>query len=94
MVEDVEGIGFARADELGNQLGIRGNHPDRIKAGCLYTLENESIQNGHVYLEQRIYVEKVKQLLEEKTDEIEFTRYLCMRLSNLIEENKLIVEEE
>ena len=24
LVEDVEGIGFARADELGHQLGIQG----------------------------------------------------------------------
>ena len=41
LVEDVEGIGFVRADELGHQLGITGNHPDRIKAGCLYILEIE-----------------------------------------------------
>ena len=40
LVEDVEGIGFARADDLGFQLGISGNHPDRIKAGCLYILEH------------------------------------------------------
>lgn len=31
LVESVEGIGFGRADEIGKQLGIVGNHPDRIK---------------------------------------------------------------
>ncbi|MCS0543325.1 ATP-dependent RecD-like DNA helicase, partial [Aeromonas veronii] len=50
LVEDIEGIGFGRADELGRQLGISGNHPDRIKAGCLYILEQDSLQDGHVYL--------------------------------------------
>ena len=54
LVEDVEGIGFARADDLGFQLGISGNHPDRIKAGCLYILEQECMQNGHVFVLQRI----------------------------------------
>jgi exodeoxyribonuclease V alpha subunit len=94
LVEDVEGIGFGRADELGYQLGISGNHPDRIKAGCLYTLENESIQNGHVYVVAQDLLEKVKQLLEEnKRDQIEF-----MDISNevirLEEEGKLVVEEK
>jgi exodeoxyribonuclease V alpha subunit len=94
LVENVEGIGFGRADELGYQLGISGNHPDRIKAGCLYTLENESIQNGHVYISAQDLLEKVKELLEEnKRDQIEF-----MDISNevikLEEEGKLVVEEK
>jgi exodeoxyribonuclease V alpha subunit len=94
LVEDVEGIGFGRADELGYQLGISGNHPDRIKAGCLYTLENESIQNGHVYILVQELLEKVKQLLEEnKRDQIDF-----MDISNEVitlgEEGKLVVEDK
>ncbi|MDP4103943.1 MAG: ATP-dependent RecD-like DNA helicase [Bacillota bacterium] len=94
LVENVEGIGFGRADELGYQLGISGNHPDRIKAGCLYTLENESIQNGHVFISAEDLLEKVKELLEEnKRDQIEF-----MDISNevikLEEEGKLVVEEK
>ena len=58
LVEDVEGIGFARADDLGFQLGISGNHPDRIKAGCLYILEQECMQNGHVFVYGRGFVGK------------------------------------
>ena len=44
LVEDIEGIGFGRADELGFQLGISGSHPDRIKAACLYSLETRCIR--------------------------------------------------
>ncbi len=73
LVEDIEGIGFGRADELGHQLGITGNHPDRIKAGCLYTLETECMQTGHVYVHAEDLLEQVKSLLEEnKRDQIEF----------------------
>jgi exodeoxyribonuclease V alpha subunit len=93
LVENVEGIGFGRADELGYQLGISGNHPDRIKAGCLYTLENESIQNGHVYILAKELLEKVKQLLEEnQRDQIEFTD-ISAEIIKLEEEGKLVVEE-
>lgn len=93
LVEDIEGIGFGRADELGHQLGISGNHPDRIKAGCLYTLETECMQEGHVYVEAKELLEKVKTLLEEnKRDMIEYTD-ISNELIKLGEEGKLIIEE-
>ncbi|ULT55779.1 ATP-dependent RecD-like DNA helicase [Neobacillus drentensis] len=94
LVEDIEGIGFGRADELGYQLGISGNHPDRIKAACLYTLENESMQTGHVYLHAETLLEQVKSLLEEnKRDQIDFTD-ISGELIKLEEEGKIIGEEK
>ena len=78
LVEDIEGIGFGRADELGYQLGISGNHPDRIKAACLYMLENEkACKLGMFMYNAEDLLVQVKQLLEEnKRDQIEFTRYI------------------
>ncbi|MEH7544371.1 SF1B family DNA helicase RecD2 [Neobacillus vireti] len=94
LVEDIEGIGFGRADELGYQLGITGNHPDRIKAACLYTLENESMQTGHVFLHAEDLLEQVKSLLEEnKRNQIEFTD-ISSELIKLEEEGKIIGEEK
>ena len=94
LVEDIEGIGFGRADELGYQLGITGNHPDRIKAACLYILENESMQTGHVYLHAEDLLEQVKALLEEnKRDQIEYID-ISNEIIKLQEEGKLIGEEK
>ncbi|MGG5254942.1 SF1B family DNA helicase RecD2 [Neobacillus sp. SM06] len=94
LVEDIEGIGFGRADELGFQLGISGSHPDRIRAACLYTLENESMQNGHVFMQAEDLLKKVKNLLEEnERDEIEFTS-ISNEIIKLDEEGKLIIEEK
>lgn len=94
LVEDIEGIGFGRADELGYQLGISGNHPDRIKAACLYSLENESMQTGHVYVHVEDLLIQVKNLLEEnKRDQIEFTD-ISTEILKLEEEGKLIGEEK
>lgn len=94
LVETIEGIGFGRADELGYQLGITGSHPDRIKAACLYTLEAESLQSGHVYVHAKEILEKVKSLLEEnKRDEIEFIE-ISNQLISLEEEGKIIVEDK
>ncbi|MBW8348208.1 ATP-dependent RecD-like DNA helicase [Bacillus sp. IITD106] len=94
LIEDVEGIGFIRADELGSQLGITGTHPDRIKAGCLYVLEQECLKNGHVYLDSAEILEKVKILLEESQRiEIPFQN-IATGLIKLEEEGKIIGEDK
>lgn len=94
LIEDVEGIGFSRADELGYQLGISGNHPDRIKAGCLYTLEQECMGAGHVYIPAKNLLITVKELLEEnKRDEIDY-RNISTELVKLEEEDKIVIEEQ
>lgn len=94
LVEDIEGIGFGRADELGSHLGLTGNHPDRIKAACLYTLENSSIQGGHVFMEADSLLVDVKKLLEDNQNiEIEFTD-ISKELIQLGEEGKLVAEEQ
>jgi exodeoxyribonuclease V alpha subunit len=94
LVEDIEGIGFGRADELGYQLGISGNHPDRIKSACLYMLDNDCMQNGHVFVQAKDLLDKVQQLLEEnKRDQIEFSD-ISKEIIKLEEEGKLIVEDK
>ncbi|MGG1677526.1 ATP-dependent RecD-like DNA helicase [Neobacillus sp. NRS-1170] len=94
LVEDIEGIGFGRADELGYQLGISGSHPDRIKAACLYILENESMQTGHVFMQAEDLLERVKALLEEnKRDQIDYQN-ISSEIIKLEEEGKIIGEEK
>ncbi|MBP3039376.1 ATP-dependent RecD-like DNA helicase [Bacillaceae bacterium Marseille-Q3522] len=93
LVEDIEGIGFRRADELGARLGITGNHPSRIRAACMYLTEKESIQEGHVFLEAEDLLQDAKLLLEanEKT-EISFED-ISNEIIKLAEEKKLVTEE-
>jgi exodeoxyribonuclease V alpha subunit len=92
LVEDIEGVGFTRADELGSKIGITGNHPDRIKAGCLYTLEQVCVKQGHVFLEAEELIVTVKELLEKSQPEkIEYTD-ISGQLVSLEEEKKVIGE--
>ncbi|MGG3999562.1 SF1B family DNA helicase RecD2 [Anoxybacillus kestanbolensis] len=94
LVEDVEGIGFGRADDLGLQLGISGNHPDRIRAGCLYVIEQHCMQEGHVYMTYEQLLTEVKQLLEAKRQELVDVACISREMVHLSEEGKLIVEED
>lgn len=65
LIEEVDGVGFIRADELGAKLGITGNHPDRIKAAVFHVLTNAALSEGHVYLEAETVLPMVKRMLEQ-----------------------------
>lgn len=92
LIEDVEGIGFHRADELGSKLGLTGKHPDRIKAAIFHLLNAASLSDGHVYLHAEHILPNVKQLLESSQfEEVPFDAIsnACMEL---VEEGKLAGE--
>ncbi|HHY72903.1 MAG TPA: ATP-dependent RecD-like DNA helicase [Bacillus bacterium] len=94
LIEDVEGIGFARADELGQMLGISGSHPDRIRAGCIYILNQQSLQEGHVYSLLEPYIIQIYKLINEKAKETKVSEIdISREIIALGEEGKLIIEE-
>ena len=93
LIEEIEGVGFQRADELGKNLGITGNHPDRIKAAILHSI-NQAVQSaGHVYLEAEAILPEVKRLLEmSQPIEIPFDA-ISQAVIELVEEGKVAAEE-
>ena len=50
LCNEVEGVGFERADALAGSLGMRNDNFDRIMSGLSYVLLRNSVQNGHVCL--------------------------------------------
>lgn len=62
LVEDINGIGFKKADEIAAQVGIAKNDPSRIKTGVLYILTQFS-NNGHTYMPRHKLIEESMKLL-------------------------------
>ncbi|MEW9500526.1 SF1B family DNA helicase RecD2 [Jeotgalibacillus marinus] len=94
LVYEVEGVGFGKADELGRHLGLSGKHPDRIKAACLYCLQQTSLQEGHVYADSKDLLVKVKELLlKHQAENIEYSD-IASQLLKLDEEGKIIGEDK
>ncbi|TMW73953.1 SF1B family DNA helicase RecD2 [Alteribacter natronophilus] len=92
MIEDVEGIGFAKADAIGQKQGLTGNHPDRIKAAIFYVLTEQSMNNGHVYTPTRDVLLEAQRLLSgtERVSEDDIARQII----EMGEEDKVKVEED
>ncbi len=94
LTDEIEGVGFQRADELGRHLGITGDHPSRIKAAILYTV-NEAVQSeGHVYVEGKVALPEVKRLLEmSQRIDISFES-ISQAIIELVGEGKLSAEQQ
>lgn len=49
LIQDIEGIGFKRADAIAEQLNIEPDAPQRIQAGVLYVLNQLANNSGDTY---------------------------------------------
>jgi exodeoxyribonuclease V alpha subunit len=92
LIYNIEGIGFHRADELGQAMGIDYYHPERFRAGILYCLQEYSFQEGHVFLTHDQLLKESKQLLFQKREAIppDFEKQILV----LEEDEKLVKEED
>lgn len=87
LIEEVEGIGFIKADEIASKLGIEKDDPIRIRAAIYYVLNNISYQSGDIYLD--------KETLEELTNRVVGGNFYNDELVLLMEkEGTLIIEED
>ncbi|WKB36861.1 helix-hairpin-helix domain-containing protein [Terrilactibacillus sp. S3-3] len=81
LIQDIEGIGFQRADELAKTMGISGKHPERIQAACLFWLNERAMNDGHVFMPLDELTRAAKDLLstpDETVEEIDIVRELDM----------------
>nr|WP_152525503.1 ATP-dependent RecD-like DNA helicase [Sediminibacillus terrae] len=88
-VFDIEGFGFQRADEVAHQNHIPMDHPSRIQAACIYTLQ-QSIQEGHVYLPLEKHLEVADELLQGEQYQIE-PEAITSQIADLNKQKKIIV---
>lgn len=63
LVEEVHGIGFRKADEIAEKMGIEKECPSRVKSGIKYGL-NYYAGEGNTYVPKDELCERVAQLLD------------------------------
>ena len=70
LVEDIEGIGFKRADRIAKAMGMEANSPGRVYAGTKYVL-TELAGAGHVFVPKEVLVSRAAELLEVERRQVE-----------------------
>ncbi|MFW8054280.1 ATP-dependent RecD-like DNA helicase [Vagococcus fluvialis] len=67
LVEDIEGVGFKKADALAEKIGISADSSQRIRAALVHELFQSCLNTGNTYMEAR-------QLLEVSLTTLESSR--------------------
>lgn len=86
LAEDIDGVGFKRADELAARIGIHADSDFRIRSGILYTLQLASM-DGHTYLPRNLLAERSAALLGLEKD------YVDLQIPNLAMDRKLVIRQ-
>lgn len=87
LADDIEGIGFKKADELAAKIGIHTDSDYRIRSGILYTLLQASGE-GHIYLPGSLLIRRAAALLELPEEAV------ADQLPNLAMDKKIVVKKE
>ena len=73
LCEQIDGIGFERADKLAQNLGIDRNSPFRLASGIKYVLSLEMGRSGHCYLPLAFLTHRAAELLGAEEEKISDT---------------------
>ncbi|MBF0780687.1 MULTISPECIES: ATP-dependent RecD-like DNA helicase [unclassified Granulicatella] len=93
LVEHIEGIGFAKADQIGEQLGFSVQHRNRLRGGIYFTLKELSYAKGDTYYSGaellKYAIVTLEKSRKEMVDEVELTQELLdmARTGIIIEDN-------
>lgn len=87
IADHVSGVGFKTADEIAAKVGIQADSDFRVRSGIFYTLL-QSVNDGHVFLNQDVLVRRAGELLGIEVTDVE--KYLM----DLAIEKKVVIKKE
>ncbi|MBR6782083.1 MAG: ATP-dependent RecD-like DNA helicase [Clostridia bacterium] len=71
LCDEVEGIGFERADQMAMSLGLDPHSEERAMSGVRYILTSNAARNGHVCLPREKLIEAATSLLQAERKQVE-----------------------
>ncbi len=71
LCNEVEGVGFERADQMAMALGLENDAPERLASGVRYLLTSNAAQNGHTCLPREKLMAASAQLLHTEIQAVE-----------------------
>lgn len=93
LIQEIEGVGFNRADMIADHLNIQSDADERIQAGISYALFTISNDSGDTYVLENHLIERTTQILERSRPFL-IDRELIENSLNKMVDNGMIYEDE
>lgn len=94
LIEDIDGIGFKKADQIAETLGIEFDAPARIDGAILTALSDLSRENGDTYTDASALLKATLALLEGSRNQAIDPQKVADELLNLAKLGKVVGEEK
>jgi exodeoxyribonuclease V alpha subunit len=85
LARDIYGVGFKTADQLAQDLGLPADHPSRIEAGIVHSLDEQTME-GHVFMPQVELSQRAVALLDVAAELVESA------LTRLVQQDRIRLE--
>ena len=89
LIEKIDGISFAKADEIAKNMGYEDDDPRRLQSGIIFVM-NQLIKEGHVYILHENLTKEAETILHADTEKIETAITARLKSQYLIEEGTKI----
>jgi len=86
--DEINGIGFATADIIGQKLGVKQNDERRVRGGILHVMKEASGTQGHTCLPVSEVVKRSVDLISCKGDTVAKMIHECEQRGQLVSESK------
>src|SRR5699024_12792994 len=93
LIEDIENIGFVRADNFAEKLGVESDNPSRMKAGLYFALQENCLSNGATYGEKDRMIQKAIAVLEKSRPFMIAADKMEEYLDEMIQESRIVEED-
>lgn len=94
LIDEIEGIGFQRADEIAKQQGIADDDPKRFQAAVLFVMKEASLSMGHVYLNKKQLEQQLNHLFHTQVTNFFSDEVQNQYIQQMIDDQRLIQEED
>ncbi len=93
LVEDIDGIGFIKADDIASKLGVDKNSEFRVRAGIIHVLKEMEKSGGHTCFPLSDLVDTSATLLGVDPDLVSSTLDILIYTRAVIKKNKMDGDE-
>lgn len=93
LIQEIEGIGFNRADRIAEHLEIQGDAPERIQAAIYYALFTISNDTGDTYVTEGHLIDKTIEILERSRPFLIDREWVEENLASMEEDSRIYNDE-
>ena len=89
LIERIDGISFAKADEIAKHMGYADDDPRRLQSGIIFVM-SQLIKEGHVYILHENLVREAEDILHADSEQIETAIAARLHTEDLIEDGTMM----